>query len=430
MYYRKDSGAPTNTEIGARQSGIYIENVNNIIVDGIDVSGPGASSGFDDWSCVNFKTTLTQPAISILGNSRDIVIKNLMVSKAEGTGVSSMIDSDSITIENVSVTKCGGNGIWIRSANSLIKNCKAYENGREPGDTGDRVGIGIGNCGGTSILVEGNEVYKNGQDDANNDFEISAYGTFGPVYIRNNYVHDCGAGCIQIATSGSPTDASNSEITFNIIDGYGTTTFSGEDPTTGKYSGIRIGDSAGDPDDKVENVKIYNNIISGGGAAAAAHEGAGIAITKEGTNGAMIKNNIFYNNLGAEIMLIYTSGYNISYNLYSNASTWNLDYARKTSFSAWKSTTGQDANSIIGDPLFVNYAGKNFHLQYSSPAIDKGTNVGFSLDRDGTQMPQGVGYDIGAYEYVAGVIPESAPNSIFSQIINWVKEFVKNPWTK
>jgi len=41
----------------------------------------------------------------------------------------------------------------------------------------------------------------------------------------------------------------------------------------------------------------------------------------------------------------------------------------------------------------------NLHLQSISPAVDKGFNTGLSNDYDGVSRPQGLGYDIGAFEY-------------------------------
>jgi hypothetical protein len=54
------------------------------------------------------------------------------------------------------------------------------------------------------------------------------------------------------------------------------------------------------------------------------------------------------------------------------------------------------------NPLFVNESSKDFHLQSTSPCIDKGASVGVTNDFDGVSRPQGTGYDIGAYEYTSG----------------------------
>jgi len=53
------------------------------------------------------------------------------------------------------------------------------------------------------------------------------------------------------------------------------------------------------------------------------------------------------------------------------------------------------------DPKFVSVAGRDFHLQSSSPLIDAGVTLPeVSDDLEGTPRPQGRNYDIGAYEFV------------------------------
>jgi hypothetical protein len=62
--------------------------------------------------------------------------------------------------------------------------------------------------------------------------------------------------------------------------------------------------------------------------------------------------------------------------------------------AAYKTATGQDAHSISADPLFVDRAGGDYHLQAGSPAVDAGTPI------TGESFP-GSAPDLGAFEYVA-----------------------------
>ena len=51
------------------------------------------------------------------------------------------------------------------------------------------------------------------------------------------------------------------------------------------------------------------------------------------------------------------------------------------------------------NPQFVSMAGRDFHLQSTSPLIDKGATLStVTNDMDGVLRPLGIGYDIGAYE--------------------------------
>jgi hypothetical protein len=56
------------------------------------------------------------------------------------------------------------------------------------------------------------------------------------------------------------------------------------------------------------------------------------------------------------------------------------------------------ASEALGAPLYRNPAAGDFRLQWSSWAIDRGLNLGYTLDLDGLGMPVGSAPDLGAYE--------------------------------
>ncbi len=59
------------------------------------------------------------------------------------------------------------------------------------------------------------------------------------------------------------------------------------------------------------------------------------------------------------------------------------------------------ANSLTGtDPVFTNPLTDDYHLKFSSPAIDKGTDAGVYTDFEGDPRPSGFGFDIGYDEFV------------------------------
>jgi len=69
------------------------------------------------------------------------------------------------------------------------------------------------------------------------------------------------------------------------------------------------------------------------------------------------------------------------------------------------SKTLAEWNAIVGvgtdlnaDPLFVDAAGGDFHLQPNSPCVDTGTDVGLTTAYDGGPVGVGGGIDIGAYD--------------------------------
>ena len=71
-----------------------------------------------------------------------------------------------------------------------------------------------------------------------------------------------------------------------------------------------------------------------------------------------------------------------------------------TSTIAFPQTTSAPLNAITQDPKFANPAGADFHLQSTSPAIDRATaaNVLPTPDLEGHARPIGVAPDLGAYE--------------------------------
>ncbi|HSM57101.1 MAG TPA: Ig-like domain-containing protein, partial [Candidatus Sulfomarinibacteraceae bacterium] len=72
------------------------------------------------------------------------------------------------------------------------------------------------------------------------------------------------------------------------------------------------------------------------------------------------------------------------------------------------------ANNLDGDPLFVDPAAGDYHLQAGSPAIDSALVLGIGVDRDGVARPQGDGYDRGAYEYVIPNAPPVAAGDVYT----------------
>ncbi len=160
---------------------------------------------------------------------------------------------------------------------------------------------------------------------------------------------------------------------------------------------------SGNPFGPIDRTTILNNTVVLTG-----NNSQGIVCSCSG--GAIVKNNIF----AAEFKAGYYGGgnYTESNNIY-----WDYKTKSDASQDPFVQFTGTPMNSssIIADPTFVSASvpGGNFHLQPSSPAIDKGSTTGVSLgytkDIDLQTVPYGNGVDIGSDEYFVGGVTPTTP---------------------
>ncbi len=75
--------------------------------------------------------------------------------------------------------------------------------------------------------------------------------------------------------------------------------------------------------------------------------------------------------------------------------------------------------------MFVDLTNNDYHLQYSSPCVDTGTEDGApSDDFDGYLRPIGTGYDMGAYEYHYDILTWQGYSSSWNDSQNWQPNMV------
>ncbi|HWZ31471.1 MAG TPA: right-handed parallel beta-helix repeat-containing protein [Bryobacteraceae bacterium] len=152
------------------------------------------------------------------------------------------------------------------------------------------------------------------------------------------------------------------------------------------------------------NNKVYNNtIVMPAGARWAVNipdDGAAPAPV-----GNVVENNILLtqDSFRGSILVAGTavSGFHSDYNVVvSHLSDDNGNTS--LSLSHWQSATGNDVHSILASAaqLFVNPGAFNYQLKAASPAIDAGASLlDVPADIVNVPRPQGVSWDIGAYEF-------------------------------
>ncbi|NOY98280.1 MAG: hypothetical protein GXP40_03610 [Chloroflexi bacterium] len=121
---------------------------------------------------------------------------------------------------------------------------------------------------------------------------------------------------------------------------------------------------------RMTGIRIYNNVFYNCGV-----DGVGAGIRLEDIDDAEVVNNIIALNAEEGITGNGVGSSAISHNLFYFAEDWHEPVG---------------ADYVTGDPLFVDPASGDFHLQAGSPAIDRGAEMG---------LPALNGPDIGAFEY-------------------------------
>ncbi len=311
-----------------------------------------------------------------------------------------------ISVTNSHVDNVYGDGLLVTDAeNVTLSNNVVTQSGECPNCTGSTPGaLWVWNTIGAEISQ--NESYDNTSwagDGGGIDIDYLNRN----ITVERNYIHDNKGYCVSVFGAGSEPTV-NSIIRFNVC------VNNDAESTSINYGDFLLSTwNSG----SLNGVEIYDNTSYWTATPTNTYELTDKAATFSGSNPDFFENNIVYTPLTTPYLIDATKLVTADYNLYygPNATQYSFEYGGTTytSLATYQSATGQDANSLISNPLLPEpsydvanvWPTTQFTPQSGSPAIGGGTDVctgisGCSMgttDFLGNPLPT-TGYWIGAIE--------------------------------
>ena len=375
---------------GTKSNPIVIQNYQNdkVIIDGTDIDWEGTWGGLFELSGCSYVSLLgieiehSTHAGIFLDNAHHITIENTKTNDTFSSGIG-VWESDYVLVrQNEVKLACNDGGeecISIVTSHhvDVIEN-EVHHSG--PGTNGGE-GIDV-KQGSHDVTVKYNHVHH-----IQNPDRPALYADASDLYthhilFESNRVHDIGGNGVSVA---SELGGLLAYVTFvnNII-------YNNQD------GGMIIGGWSGEDNvtsNPIEHINIINNTFYNTG-------GDGIYVDNIYAKNIKIYNNIIQNKNQKESPISLKDGVDMA----------EVDI-RKNMVDSEPYSYGQ-SSEIVADPLFVDVAHGDFHLQFDSPAIDAGIQNNFSLldyERN-SRLKDGI-WDIGAYE------ANTEKNSDFSFLI-------------
>ncbi|CAK8721512.1 Parallel beta-helix repeat (Two copies) [Candidatus Electrothrix laxa] len=266
----------------------------------------------------------------IYATSINITIKNNLITGNNAAGI--FLRTCNATLINNTITANGQAGIFLEKNSSvIIQNNKISNN--------LTAGINVGGTELSTIIASNNTIHNNKRAGINV--------TWATGIIRNNLVYENGHAGIR--AGATPMHIANNTVTGNQLAGISISESLVDDATT----------------TKAQEPEIKNNIITHNGEAGIHANGSGYT-----------HNLLFANNK--------VNGFHPDFLWYT-----------RLQFGGYEDIVSlEKSKNILADPLFVNPAQHDYHLQPDSPAIDSGDpdvsfndkNFGPSLGADKNDM--------------------------------------------
>jgi hypothetical protein len=333
----------------------------------------------------------------------------------------------SIPISNLIIDNCEIYNCILGSSETLVVNgnVDGWQISNNNIHNNDNIGIDVigweGKCPTASLdqarngVISGNTVH----DICTESVYINGSAKFNPCYGKDDHSSDL------IYVDGGKDTIIQNNICYNGDFGIEVASEHANKTTSGitvrnnliynnHQSGLSIGGNENDSDGThgfTVNSIFYNNTLykndtlnfySGELCLKKAHDNE-------------IKNNIIYGRDDPENTLLLNAYMSSSYT-YNNTLNNNIWYtalgsnetvfqwrssSSQKKWSAYKTSSGQEANSLFADPKFIDASALNFQLTSASPAINLGTGTAAQYgltDLSGNSRVSGSSVDAGAYE--------------------------------
>ena len=222
---------------------------------------------------------------------------------------------------------------------------------------------------------------------------IEFYGSANNILIENNYVAHCyDAGITSQYIGTTATTVNNFVVRYNVVSNCNMNL-----EWFYNNNGTPIG--TGDSIIWDNNTLMYAGQEWSYNQRWGTHRGVHLSGSWKdlALTNCYVRNNIFYVSKWAAVRQAYwwLGEVDWDYNIfYGNPAICESSSTYYYTLSDWQSANGGDANSLSTDPLL----NPDFTLQSESPAIDAGTNLGYTYDYLGQEVPNGLLPDIGAIE--------------------------------
>lgn len=307
-----------------------------------------------------------------------VVIQDIMVRNAYYCGIK-VGDQGSDLGQHVTINNCevynAGMGFAIWGQYNKVIASKAHDltmvvNDSSPDNDFGATAVGIYNSNNEFAYNTFYNCRAQSQDYGHDGGGFEFYGTVNNNKIHHNWVADS-ENFLEIGGGSTENTNYDNSLYYNVVvNNFG-------------MGYIHIAGGATSFGIKVQNLKIENNTFI---ETMADGNWAFIGFSANPPSTIYLRNNIFYLNNFSSFSNF--SGFTHSHNLYYLTGNSDLNYTLGT-------------GEILGqDPKFLDLDARDFRLQPTSPAKDKGISLGYTIDFEGETVPYSTAPDMGAFEYV------------------------------